>query len=198
MIGDRIRALREERAWTQAHLAEASGISLRTIQRLETLHSCSSETLLALAAAFKVDVRTLTEGRSPKAELGRMPAPGLTVAAAVATAPTLLFITVNLLKFAAGWAAPYDLLASFGSVSPAMDRLMLSPVLMLGGPVAAAALIATQLLRLRIERSDHAIALTGIAVRRAWPALAVGLCAIAAVTILLAYAFAENVVGALR
>jgi hypothetical protein len=79
-----------------------------------------------------------------------------------------------------------------------MDRLMLSPVLMLGGPVAAAALIATQLLRLRIERSDHAIALTGIAVRRAWPALAVGLCAIAAVTILLAYAFAENVVGALR
>ena len=33
--GERIKALRDAKAWSQAHLAEAAGLSLRTIQRVE-------------------------------------------------------------------------------------------------------------------------------------------------------------------
>lgn len=48
----RIRQLREARAWSQEHLASVSGLSPRTIQRLETSGTASAESRLALAAAF--------------------------------------------------------------------------------------------------------------------------------------------------
>ena len=54
-----IRAERERRAWSQEQLAEVSGLSLRTIQRVETAGSASFETARALAAVFEVDVSTL-------------------------------------------------------------------------------------------------------------------------------------------
>ncbi len=61
MIGDRVKELRDRRGWTQAHLAGAAEISLRTVQRLEQRHSHSAETLLAVAAALDIDARGLTE-----------------------------------------------------------------------------------------------------------------------------------------
>lgn len=52
---DQIRILRESRGWTQQHLADASGLSLRTIQRIEAREvEPSKETLLALSGAFNV------------------------------------------------------------------------------------------------------------------------------------------------
>jgi len=51
-----LRKLRDERSWTQEHLAGVSGVSLRTIQRIEREGSASADTRLALAAAFGVDV----------------------------------------------------------------------------------------------------------------------------------------------
>jgi transcriptional regulator with XRE-family HTH domain len=56
---ERIRQLREQRAWSQDHLASVAGISLRTVQRVETEGSASAETRLALAAALDVDVASL-------------------------------------------------------------------------------------------------------------------------------------------
>jgi predicted transcriptional regulator len=47
-----VRKLREERAWSQEHLASVSGVSLRTIQRVEAEGTASLETRMALAAAF--------------------------------------------------------------------------------------------------------------------------------------------------
>ncbi|HEY8074720.1 MAG TPA: VOC family protein [Labilithrix sp.] len=58
-IGKKIRALREKKAWTQDHLAQAAGISLRTVQRAEE-GAMSAETLSALAAAFDLMVEELT------------------------------------------------------------------------------------------------------------------------------------------
>jgi transcriptional regulator with XRE-family HTH domain len=55
----KVRAERELRAWSQDHLAEVSGLSLRTIQRVESTGSASFETARALAAIFEVDIGTL-------------------------------------------------------------------------------------------------------------------------------------------
>ncbi|MFJ7288763.1 helix-turn-helix domain-containing protein [Curtobacterium sp. NPDC098951] len=55
----RIAALRRERGWTQERLAEASGIAVRTVQRLEGGKDASLETLSALARALEVPVRDL-------------------------------------------------------------------------------------------------------------------------------------------
>ena len=56
---NRIRTEREHRAWSQEHLAEAAGISLRTIQRVETTGAASFETARSLAAVLGVDVADL-------------------------------------------------------------------------------------------------------------------------------------------
>src|ERR1044072_4365506 len=102
MIGDRIKTLREARAWTQAHLADAAGVSLRTIQRLETVHACSPETLPALAAALQVDVRSLTEERmAPRAWRGPSARAAAWWGAALAF-PAAAFVAVNLLKYGLG------------------------------------------------------------------------------------------------
>ena len=56
----KIRRWREDRCWSQEHLAETSGVSLRTIQRLETGESVSRDTVMALSATFNVDPSALT------------------------------------------------------------------------------------------------------------------------------------------
>lgn len=55
----RIKRLREERHWSQEHLAQVAGVGLRTLQRIETGRQASSETLKALASAFNIDVAAL-------------------------------------------------------------------------------------------------------------------------------------------
>jgi transcriptional regulator with XRE-family HTH domain len=57
--GEKIKALREARAWSQAHLAEAASLSLRTVQRVEAEGTASAETRLAIAAALSVSVDAL-------------------------------------------------------------------------------------------------------------------------------------------
>jgi len=50
---------RKVRAWSQQHLADASAVSLRTIQRVENNGSGSLETVKALASCFELDVAKL-------------------------------------------------------------------------------------------------------------------------------------------
>ena len=54
-----IRKLRLERMWSQEQLAEISGLSLRTIQRLEARGSASMESIKALAAVFELEADRL-------------------------------------------------------------------------------------------------------------------------------------------
>lgn len=51
-----LRKLRLQRGWSQEHLAELTGLSTRTIKRIERGHPCSLETLNALASVFETDV----------------------------------------------------------------------------------------------------------------------------------------------
>ncbi len=54
-----IQKLRLKHGWSQQQLADASGLSVRTIQRIETGQPASIETLKSLAAVFEVDFSTL-------------------------------------------------------------------------------------------------------------------------------------------
>ncbi|MFC3193667.1 helix-turn-helix domain-containing protein [Marinicella sediminis] len=56
-----IAGLRKERGWSQEKLAAISGLSERTIQRIEKDGSCSLESKLALACAFELSPQDLLQ-----------------------------------------------------------------------------------------------------------------------------------------
>lgn len=89
-----IKSLREERAWSQEHLASVAGLSARTVQRLEADGNASLESKMAIAAAFGVEPARLTP------TLESMPATGSsTEAVLVPTQPSLEITRIAL------WAA---------------------------------------------------------------------------------------------
>jgi transcriptional regulator with XRE-family HTH domain len=56
-----VRKLRLQKAWSQEQLAQMSGLSVRTIQRIERGQACGLESIKSLAAVFQVPVTDLTE-----------------------------------------------------------------------------------------------------------------------------------------
>jgi len=60
-----LKAQREQRAWSQEHLAEVTGLGLRTIQRIETTGTASYESARSLAAVFGVDVADFRDLQEP-------------------------------------------------------------------------------------------------------------------------------------
>lgn len=59
-----VKKLRSERSWSQEHLSLVSGLSLRTVQRIESRGNCSADSKKAIASAFDIDVMLLTAGNS--------------------------------------------------------------------------------------------------------------------------------------
>lgn len=65
---DSIMTQRNNRAWSQSQLAEASGLSLRTVQRIEKSGVASIESVKALASVYEVsieDLKAFNEVTSP-------------------------------------------------------------------------------------------------------------------------------------
>ena len=56
-----IQKLRLQRGWSQEQLADVSGLSVRTVQRLERGQPGSLESMKALAAVFEIDLNRLKE-----------------------------------------------------------------------------------------------------------------------------------------
>lgn len=56
-----IKQFRSDRSWTQQHLADACGVSLRTVQRVERYGTASNETLMALASVFEIEQDAIQE-----------------------------------------------------------------------------------------------------------------------------------------
>ena len=56
-----LKQLRLSRLYSQEQLAQMSGLSVRTIQRIESGHSPSLESLKCLASVLEVDVSTLNQ-----------------------------------------------------------------------------------------------------------------------------------------
>jgi transcriptional regulator with XRE-family HTH domain len=93
-----IKAQREQRAWSQEHLAEVTGLGLRTIQRIEKTGTASYESARSLAAVFEVDVAELRGERAPVSSGPRISVPlrpFLGVLAALATGAALLVATTS-------------------------------------------------------------------------------------------------------
>ena len=57
---EKIKRWREERLWSQEHLADLAGVGLRTVQRIENGDPASRDSVMALAAAFNVEAAALT------------------------------------------------------------------------------------------------------------------------------------------
>ena len=55
-----VKQLRDTKGWSQEHLAEVAGLSLRTVQRVEAEGSASAETKMALASALGIKAEELT------------------------------------------------------------------------------------------------------------------------------------------
>jgi transcriptional regulator with XRE-family HTH domain len=66
--GTRVRALRERKAWSQEHLAQVSGLSVRTIQRVEAEGTALPETRLALATALGTSAAELMGDEAVRVE----------------------------------------------------------------------------------------------------------------------------------
>ncbi len=62
---NKFRSLRLARAWSQEQLAELSGLSVRTVQRIENGDKPSLETLSALAAVYEMSVVDLSGRNAP-------------------------------------------------------------------------------------------------------------------------------------
>jgi transcriptional regulator with XRE-family HTH domain len=56
-----VKRLRTKKGWSQDHLATLTGLSLRTIQRVEAGRSASMETVNSLSAVFETDITQFTE-----------------------------------------------------------------------------------------------------------------------------------------
>lgn len=61
----RLKSERCGRGWSQDHLAEASGVSVRTVQRLERGGSAAPASLMAVAAAMALPLGALTVPHDP-------------------------------------------------------------------------------------------------------------------------------------
>lgn len=75
-----IQKLRLQRGWSQEQLADVSGLSVRTIQRLEGGQPGSLESLNALAAVFDVDLDQLKEPSMDNSQAGFRPDEALALA----------------------------------------------------------------------------------------------------------------------
>lgn len=56
-----VKKLRDKNNWSQDQLATMCGLSIRTIQRVESGQSASLETIKSLASVFEINISTLTE-----------------------------------------------------------------------------------------------------------------------------------------
>jgi transcriptional regulator with XRE-family HTH domain len=56
-----LKKLREKRKWSQEQLATMAGLSIRTVQRIESGHRASLESLKSLASVLEVNMSTLEQ-----------------------------------------------------------------------------------------------------------------------------------------
>ncbi len=83
---ERIKLERKKKAWSQEHLAEASGLGLRTIQRIETSNSASFESVKSISATLGIALSEIIVDRSQVTLLRKMDVGRRTVVGVFCTA----------------------------------------------------------------------------------------------------------------
>lgn len=66
---DKLKRLRTDRGWSQEHLALVSGLSYRTIQRIEEKGRCSLESLMSLSMVFSLTPSELIKNRDNSSDM---------------------------------------------------------------------------------------------------------------------------------
>ena len=79
-----VRHERQRRGWTQQHLADAAGCSLRTVQRIEKQGLASNESVSALCAVFEIERERLLAAAGQTSSSGGERRVGPLIAAAAA------------------------------------------------------------------------------------------------------------------
>lgn len=64
-----IKKIRISKGWSQEQLSQFSGLSVRTIQRIERGHNAGLESLKCIAAVFDMEISALQKGRESANEL---------------------------------------------------------------------------------------------------------------------------------
>lgn len=185
-LAEIIRQARTARAWPQEQLAEAAGVSLRTVQRVERGAPCAKETLQALAAALQIDTARLAA--AAPAEAGNS-VPGLSARAAfwaglALCTPTLLFVVTNagFYGFGLAWMEPALPERLFG---PVVDNI----IVMLGLPLIAIAINAAHIFGVKWRPGQGSLIIEGVVLRwrpahLAVAAMAGGLFTVVAIVVL--------------
>lgn len=111
----KVRRFRSERGWSQDQLALASGLSLRTIQRVEAEGNASRETQVCLAATFGISLAELADEVLPDNPIAvqSISTTGLPTRYKVTSALTGLMLIPVLLSFAGVIPARFDPYVSF-------------------------------------------------------------------------------------
>lgn len=191
-LAARVRDLRTERSWSQEHLAGAAGLSLRTVQRVESGYPVSADTLLALAAALDTPATELTRlVPSPPANGERHL--GLTARQAswlglALVLPAALFVAINLVNEAwgAGWTGRY-----LDEIAPSL--WLDSPVAILGGLSLALILNLPQVVRFDVRRPGVGLVVDRLQLRLTLGTVAVLVAGMGCLAMLGAYLIAENI-----
>lgn len=98
-----VRSERQRRGWTQQHLADAAGCSLRTVQRIEKQGLASNESVSALCAVFELERdRLLSNPVSSDSDRDSRRIGAIVAAAAAAGAGLGAGLTWALMSFG-GW-----------------------------------------------------------------------------------------------
>lgn len=77
---EQLKRERLRRAWTQQHLADAAGLSLRTVQRVERDGTAGLDTQMSLAAALDVTPEELRKPSEPQPRWALGPAAMIAIA----------------------------------------------------------------------------------------------------------------------
>lgn len=204
ILAGKVKELRKRKAWSQSHLAEAAGLSTRTIQRLERTGNCSYETLLSVAAVFDVDIEELTDCSESK-ELNRhkvlsnrrqISSKTPFWEAFLLMLPGLLFVTCNVLKYELDIPWLYDFFVSVGEITGFIQfvNFFTNPVLLIGGLCLSVVIGLIALIDIKGETSEEGFRFTGIHFSFDTPLSIVLVFSLSAIIILIGYATVENLV----
>ncbi len=128
-----IKSLRQKKCISQEQLAEVTGLSLRTIQRVESGQKVSDSSLQSLAEYFEIDIASIGN------EVGEMTSEEETGYANILARLTyhraiqLIIIVVTFFIFAIHWINYYS------SMNPGPDNASLGYILLIVSEIAAAA-----------------------------------------------------------
>ncbi|NBD96237.1 MAG: helix-turn-helix domain-containing protein [Gammaproteobacteria bacterium] len=143
-----VRKLRLRHGWSQDQLAELTGVTVRTIQRIERGHRPSLETAKALGAVFEVDFSTFTseDGMSEKEALREEEIEAMTYAKEVK-------------DFLTGAVSTYFVLAACLFIAYGFDKPMLYVVFgVVGVALIFQGLIGFEAIRLPFQRMERRLA----------------------------------------